>query len=279
MTNPDRPAGRSMEVVPSSVKQRAEEIGLAVLQPRRASDTDLAAALERIAPDIAVVVAYGQILPGPLLTIPRLGFVNLHFSLLPEYRGAAPVQQALIDGRSETGVSVMVISEGLDEGPVLASREEPIRASDTAGTLGERLAAGGAGLLAGALPAYASGALEPVEQDHERATYAPKLTPARARISWVEPRARICNLVRGTNPVPGAWTTLRGQRLKIHVVECAGDEAPALRPGGLAFTQLLHAGAGDGTLVVRSAQMAGKRPMSGAALARGLRPLPGERFD
>ncbi|CAN5650712.1 methionyl-tRNA formyltransferase [soil metagenome] len=279
VTNRDRAAGRGMELVASPVKRRAEEAGLEVLQPRSARDAGLMAALERIAPDVAVVVAYGQILPSPLLSIPRLGFVNLHFSLLPEYRGAAPVQQALIDGRSETGVSVIVLTGGMDEGPVLAAKRERIHPSDTAGTLGERLAIGGADLLVASLLAYASGSLEPVEQDHARATYAPKLTPERARISWKEPRSRIRNLVRATNPTPGAWTTLRGQRMKIHEVECAGQEAPALRPGELAYAGGLYAGAGDGARVVCSAQMAGKRPLSGPELARGLQPAPGEGFD
>jgi methionyl-tRNA formyltransferase len=280
VTNPDRPAGRGMKVVPSAVKQRAEQRGLLVLQPRRARDAELAEALERIAPDVAVVVAYGQILPAPLLAIPPLGFVNLHFSVLPEYRGAAPVQRAIIDGRDESGVSVMVLTEGMDEGPVLAARGEPIHPSDSAGTLGQRLALLGADLLVGVLPAYATGAIEPVEQDHERATYAPKLTSEEARIAWKEPCGHIRNLVRGTNPEPGAWTTLRGRRFRIHEVDCASEAAaPVLAPGELAFTELLYAGTGDGTLVVRTAQMAGKRPVSGAELARGLRPAPGEGFD
>ena len=169
VTNPDRPAGRGMRVTGSPVKQRAVAAGLEVLQPERPRDAALAAALQRIAPDVAVVVAYGKILPPALLAIPPLGFVNVHFSLLPAYRGAAPVQQALIDGRTETGVSLMVLTEGMDEGPVLAARPEPIYPSDTAGVLGDRLAAAGANLLVDTLPGYAAGAVTPVEQDHRNA--------------------------------------------------------------------------------------------------------------
>ena len=158
VTNPDRPAGRGMELRPSPVKERALRAGLEVLQPQRARDPEFHDALERLAPDVSTVVAYGKILPASLLEIPPLGFVNLHFSLLPEYRGAAPVQRAVMDGRSVSGISIMVLTEGMDEGPVLVTTEEPIRDDDTAGSLGDRLAAIGSGRLVDALVAYGAGA-------------------------------------------------------------------------------------------------------------------------
>ncbi|HEY7875038.1 MAG TPA: methionyl-tRNA formyltransferase, partial [Actinomycetota bacterium] len=164
VTNPDRPAGRGMKLQPSPVKRAALVAGLDVLQPASAKDPDLAGALESTAPDVAVVVAYGKILPAALLEIPRKGFVNVHFSLLPAYRGAAPVQRALMDGLDRTGVSIMVLTEGMDEGPVLATEEIAVAPEETAGEVGERLAALGAEALVSALPGYLSGDLMPEPQ-------------------------------------------------------------------------------------------------------------------
>lgn len=277
VTNPDRLAGRGMELRPSPVKRRALEAGLEVWQPERARDPELAAALERAAPDVGVVVAYGSILPGALLELPPKGFVNVHFSLLPRWRGAAPVQRAIIAGDEATGVSIMVLTEGMDEGPVLATEEVDIAPEDTAGTLGERLAETGAALLAKTLPDYVAGELEPVEQDHSKATYAPKLTTQEARIDWSAPARRIRDLVRGLNPEPGAWTTLRGARLKVfEVVEDRG--APPLAPGELRLAGGLVAGSGDVPVVIVDAQLATKRRMAGPELARGLRVTEGERL-
>ena len=277
VTNPDRPAGRGMELRPSPVKQRALEAGIEVWQPDRASAPDLARALAAAAPEVCVVVAYGRILPSALLELPPKGFVNLHFSLLPRWRGAAPVQRAIIAGDEVTGVSVMVLTEGLDEGPVLATEEVDIAPEDTAGSLGERLAEAGAALLLKTLPAYVAGELTPVEQDHSQATYAPKLTTEEARIDWSLPARRIRDLVRGLNPAPGAWTTLRGQRLKIfEVIEDKG--APPLAPGELRLAGGLVAGTGDAPVVIVDAQLATKRRLAGPELARGLRVIEGERL-
>jgi methionyl-tRNA formyltransferase len=276
VTNPDKPAGRGMDLRPSPVKEEALRAGVEVLQPPRARDPELEERLRAIAPDVAVVVAYGSILPGSLLEVPRLGFVNLHFSLLPAYRGAAPVQRALMDGVPVTGVSIMVLTEGMDEGPVLAVAEVPVEPRDTAGTLGARMAELGAPLLVETLRGYAAGEVQPREQDHGRATYAPKITTEEARVDWARPAEQIANLVRGLNPAPGAWTEWEGRRLKLWQVTPADDE---LEPGELrASGSALLAGTGTNALELADVQLAGKRRMSGGELARGLRLDAGARL-
>jgi methionyl-tRNA formyltransferase len=268
VTNPDKPAGRGMELRPSPVKQEALAGGLEVLQPARAREPELEQHLRAIAPDVAVVVAYGSILPKALLEVPRLGFVNLHFSLLPLYRGAAPVQRAVMEGAAVTGVSVMVLSEGMDEGPVLAMQEVEVRPDDTAGTLGERMAELGGPMLVEAIEGYAAGTIEPREQDHERATYAPKITPEEARIDWTRPAREIVDHVRGLNPAPGAWTEWSGRRLKVWGALPAGESLP---PGKLGGSGRLVAGTGTEAIELTDVQLAGKRRMPGEELARGLR--------
>jgi methionyl-tRNA formyltransferase len=277
VTNPDRPAGRGMKLQPSPVKRAAAEAGIEVLQPASAKGPELAAAMTSIAPDVAVVVAYGRILPGALLEIPPHGFVNVHFSLLPAYRGAAPVQRAVMDGLDTTGVSIMVLTEGMDEGPVLASESVPVGPDETAGEVGERLAVIGAGILVPALTAYVTGELAPVPQDDERATYAPKVTPEEARLDWSGRAETIANMVRGLNPAPGAWTMLGDERVKLWRARPSGDRG--LRPGELLAADALFAGTGAGAVVVEEAQVAGKKRMSGLEMARGLRLAPGAGFE
>jgi methionyl-tRNA formyltransferase len=264
---------------PSDVKIAAADAGLEIVQPESGRDPELEGWLRGKGPDVAVVVAYGYILPAGLLEVPRRGFVNVHFSLLPEYRGAAPVQHAIIDGRDITGVSVMVLTEGMDEGPVLGALQTHIDSEETAGELGDRLAHMGAGLLVETVEPYAAGSMEPTPQDHSLATYAPKITPERARVDWSKSAEAIQRLVRGLNPVPGAWTTLRGDRVKLHRVTLA-PEGPGLDPGELASGRAgLFAGTAYGALRVDSAQMRGRKRLSGEELARGLRLEPGERFE
>ena len=278
VTNPDRPAGRGMSSRPSAVKAAAQRAGLDVLQPERARDPALADRLEALRPDVATVVAYGSILPANLLAVPRLGFVNLHFSALPAYRGAAPVQRALIEGSTTTGVSVMVLTAGMDEGPVLACEEVAIDQDDTAGSLGARLARLGAPLLVSTLQGYASGAVVPRPQDHERATYAPKVTAAEAGIDWKRSAAEVRNLVRGCNPEPGAWTTLRHARVKVFAAALAPGPR-RLGPAAVEAGAELRVGCGDADLVLVEIQIAGRRRMAGGDAARGLRLQSGERFE
>lgn len=270
VTNPDRPKGRGYEVQPSPVKKAALEKGLTVWQPASARDPSFKTSLEELAPEACVVVAYGKILPGDLLGVPPRGFVNVHFSLLPAGRGAAPVQRAVMQGLDATGVSIMVLTEGMDEGPVLSRRAEEIRSDDTAGSVGERLAVSGADLLVATLEPYLAGRLQAEEQDHSAATYASKITTEEARIDWNESAHVIHDKIRGLNPAPGAWTTLRSQRLKIHRSSPAGTSEAA--PGRLVVTKTgLLAGTGDGDLEIIEAQLAGKRSMTGIEIARGQR--------
>ncbi|MGH3242390.1 MAG: methionyl-tRNA formyltransferase [Spirillospora sp.] len=277
VTNPDRPAGRGMELRPSPVKAVALEADVEVLQPDRARDPELAARLRTLGPEVATVVAYGKILPAELLSAPPRGFVNVHFSVLPGYRGAAPVQRALMDGVTETGVSIMVLTEGMDEGPVLAVETTAVSPEDTAGSVGGRLADIGAHLLVRTLPRYAEGALAPTEQDHGSATYAPKVSDDDARIDWALDAAKVRDAVRALNPVPGAWSTFREGRVKLWSVAIRSG-APAVPPGELRAGDELLAGTGGAPVAVLDVQVQGRRRMPGAALARGLRLQPGERF-
>jgi methionyl-tRNA formyltransferase len=278
VTVPDRPAGRGMELKPSPVKSAAIEAGLEVVQPAKARDPELRDWLVDRDPDVASVVAYGKILPASLLEIPRLGFVNVHFSILPAYRGAAPVQRAVMDGVEETGVSIMVLTEGMDEGPVLGVETTPVGPDDTAGEVGARLAELGGPLLVRSLAAYARGELTPAEQDHDAATYAPKVTPDDARIDWKKNATAIHDHVRGTNPAPGAWTSLGGERVKVHRTRLLGDDR-GLAPGEIDPNGRLVAGTGAGAIELAEVQMAGRVRMSGEELLRGLRVAPGMRFE
>jgi methionyl-tRNA formyltransferase len=278
VTNPDRPAGRKLEPKPPPVKVASLDAGLDVIQPEKARDPEFIDRIRDLTPDVAPVVAYGKILPASLLEIPSLGFVNVHFSLLPAYRGAAPVQRALMDGVKETGVSIIVLTEGMDEGPILAVEKTKVAPDESAGEVGERLAGLGAGLLVDSLQRYAAGELIPVEQDHARATYAPKIDSEQARIDWSQPAQKVRDLTRALDPGPGAWTTLRGRRIKVFRAHPSTD--PERSPGEIVWSEgRLSAGTGTHPVDLTQIQPAGKRRMSGDEMARGLRPAPGERFE
>lgn len=278
VTNPDRPAGRGLELRASPVKEATRAHDLRVEQPARARDPGFVEWLRAEGPDVGVVVAYGKILPLELLEVPPFGFVNVHFSLLPAYRGAAPVQRAVFNGDTETGVSIMVLTEGMDEGPVLARRTIPIEPTDTSRTMGDKLARAGAELLVPTLLGHVAGEIAPEEQDHAAATYAAKITNEEATIDWTWPASRIDRHVRALDPAPGSSTELRGKVLKVWGVGKPA-EAVDLQPGEIAVMGgELVVGTGDDALVMREVQPAGKRRMSGADLARGLRPSPGERL-
>lgn len=279
VTNPDRIAGRGLQPRPSPVKLAAEAAGLQVFQPTRARDPGLRERLREIAPEVACVVAYGKILPAELLTLPALGFVNAHFSLLPAYRGAAPVQWALINGDAMTGISIMVLTEGMDEGPLLATETAAIHPSDTAASLGERLANRAARLLVESVMRFAEGILTPVPQSTEGVSYAPKLTSGDARVDWSASAPAISHLIRGANPEPGAWTTFRGNRVKLLRALPLAEER-ALPPGRIRLgSDGLIVGCGGGNLLVTAAQLAGKRALRGAEFGRGLRLQQDDHFD
>jgi methionyl-tRNA formyltransferase len=257
-----------MKLTSSPVKSAAEELGIEVLQDRARSPELLRRVID-LAPDVAVVVAFGSILPTELLEAVPHGFVNLHFSLLPAYRGAAPVQRAIMAGEQVSGASIMELTEGMDEGPVIATREEPIAPDDTTATYGAKLADIGADMLVTVLPLYVEGAVEPSPQDDAKATYADKLSTEDARIDWSQPSDRIDALVRALDPEPGAWTTLNETRLKVFKVVPAGEED--LEPGRVIDTRAgLVVGTGDSAVLLEDVQPATKKRMRSSDLARGL---------
>jgi methionyl-tRNA formyltransferase len=277
VTNPDRPSGRGLTKRASPVKEVASAAGIEVIQPERARDPLFVEQIEELKPDIACVVAYGKLLPPNLLAVPPLGFVNAHFSLLPAYRGAAPVQWALIKGESVTGVSIMVLTEGMDEGPLLATEPVSVDPADSAATLGPRLADIAAPLLVESMTGYAGGRLTPSPQPAEGVSFAPKLTARDVRVDWSRTASDVHNLIRGANPEPGAWTTFRERRMKI--LE-ASPSAGHLPEGHVELGHDgLHVGCGDGVLLVTKAQLQGKRALSGAELGRGLHLGGGDHFE
>ncbi|MFN2593911.1 MAG: methionyl-tRNA formyltransferase, partial [Actinomycetota bacterium] len=245
-------------------------------QPASAKTPEFAATLEELDPEVAAVVAYGKILPAAVLDIPRFGFVNLHFSLLPEYRGAAPVQRAVMEGKKTTGASTMLLTEGMDEGPVLGSIEVEIEPDESASELGQRLAVAGAPLLVESVTGYVAGSIQPVEQDDARATYAAKITDEEAHLDWQRSVEELSCFVRGLDPSPGAWTILGGRRLRIFNLSPADAD---LASGEVAAAKNLLVGCGDGSAVIDEAQLQGKRRMTGRELANGLHLSPGERVE
>lgn len=278
VTRPDAPAGRGRRLVASPVAERAAEAGIEVLKPVRPRDEDFLARLREIAPDCCPVVAYGALLPKVALDIPANGWVNLHFSLLPAWRGAAPVQHALMAGDEMTGASTFQIEEGLDSGPVYGVVTEEVRPTDTSGDLLTRLAFAGAGLLAATMDGIEDGTLKAVPQPDEGVTLAPKITVEDARVDWAAPALRVDRVVRGCTPAPGAWTLFRGERLKLVQVKPV-PERTDLAPGEIAAGKKnLYVGTGSHAVELLWVQAQGKKPMSGADWARGARLAAGERL-
>jgi methionyl-tRNA formyltransferase len=277
VTQPDRPQGRGRRIAYSPVKQVALAHDLYLLQPGRASDPQFLAALKSLAPQVIVVAAYGQILRPALLAIPPSGCVNVHASLLPKYRGAAPINWALIRGERVTGVTIMLIDETLDTGPILLQSELAIDPSDDAGTLQERLAVCGAETLVRALHGVESSALTPMPQDHARATYAPKLQKEAGMIVWDRSADDLANLIRGVTPWPGAVTTHHGKLLRIwRATPMPMSEAGT--PGRVATIDTLGAWVetGEGALVLVEVQPASGRRMAATAYVRGHGLRPGD---
>ena len=275
VTRPDAPVGRGRRLQASPVAARAGELGLEILRPQRPREPDFLARLRELAPDCCPVVAYGALVPQAALDIPRYGWVNLHFSLLPAWRGAAPVQHAVLAGDEVTGASTFQIVEALDAGPTYAMISEPIGPTDTSGDLLRRLAERGARLLVDTLDGIADGSLGPAPQPADGITLAPKITVADGQIAWSRPAVELDRLIRGCNPDPGAWTTFRGDRFKINSARPQG--ATGLAPGDLAVDRRsVRVGTGVGELVLGEVQPPGKRPMDAAAWARGVRFETGE---
>jgi methionyl-tRNA formyltransferase len=276
VTRPDAPAGRGRTLTPSPVARAALDAGLEVLRPPGPRDPDFHARLAELAPDCCPVVAYGGLLPESILAIPTHGWINLHFSLLPAWRGAAPVQHAVIAGDEITGASTFRIVKELDAGPVFGMLTETIRPDDTAGALLERLSVAGAGLLLATLDGIEQGRLEARPQSADGVSLAPKITVADARIDWSAPAMRLDRLVRGCTPNPAAWTLRGADRLRIGPVVLRPDRRD-LKPGAvLVGRQEVLVGTATHAVRLGEVTAPGKRPMPAADWARGARLESGE---
>lgn len=278
LTRADAPFGRGRKLRPSPVKELALEAGVPVLTPDTLREDAVQQQLRELAPDVAPVVAYGNLIPQGALDIPRQGWVNLHFSLLPAWRGAAPAQRSVLAGQRETGMSVFRIEKGLDTGDILTTARTTIGEFETAGELLERMAKDGAAVLLAALDALEQGTADFTAQDDARATHAAKLTTAEAEIDWSLSAEQVSAHIRGMSPHPGAWTLLDGARAKVLGLEPAPEHAP-LDPGRIEATKRqVLVGTGTEPLALSTIAPAGKRPMRAADWARGAALPEGARF-
>jgi len=282
VTNPPRPAGRGSQLTPTAVADAARTLDLPLLEVDRIRDGEGFAALDLLEPDAIVVVAYGEILTPDVLDIPRLGAVNVHFSLLPRWRGAAPVQRAILEGDEVTGVTVMLMDEGMDTGPVLATVEAVIEAEEDAGSLGARLAEIGSPLLVETLRGLDGGTVTPSSQDHSAATYAPKILPEERTIHWDEPADHIVRRIRSLAPDPGAVTTFREGRLKVLVARAIDEWERTVDPSVPGVVERWERDplvrAWPGLVELLEVAPAGRKRMSGEDWARGAKIQPGERL-
>jgi len=279
VTRPDAPAGRGRRLLRSPAGAWADERGIEVLTPQRPREPEFQERLRQIAPDCVPVVAYGALVPPAALEVPKHGWVNLHFSLLPAWRGAAPVQHAVLHGDEVTGASVFELEAGLDTGPVYGTLTEEIRPTDTSGDLLGRLAVSGAGLLVAVLDAIEAGTAAARAQPADGVSLAPKITVEDARIRWGDPAFAVDRRIRACTPAPGAWTTLRDERLKLGPVRPLADAA-ALAPGELLVERSrVLVGTATTPVLLGEVRAAGKKPMSASDWARGLRLNPGETLS
>lgn len=280
VTQPDKPKGRDLKLSPTPVGGLAEMLGLPTHKPRRARDPEFLSLVQSLRPDLIVVVAYGQILPQALLDVPPHGCLNVHTSILPKYRGAAPIQWAIVDGEAETGVSIMKMDAGLDTGPVVAEARTPIADEDDSQKLHDRLAEMGADLLIKTIPDFAAGRIQPVPQPAAGATYARKIAKEDGRIDWSRPARAIFNQVRGFNPWPGAFAfvELAGRQRLFKVWRAKATDSRGGKPGEVvaASGDELVVACGEGALALIEVQLEGTRRMpvreflSGHSLARGV---------
>jgi methionyl-tRNA formyltransferase len=282
LSQPDRPAGRGRALSPSPVKRRAQALGLQVLQPASLRDPAALEALVALAPDVLVVVAYGLLLPPAVLAVPRLGCINVHASLLPRWRGAAPIQRAILAGDEETGVAIMRMDPGLDTGPVYAVRRVPIGARDTTPTLAQRLAVEGADLLVATLAAVEGGRALAAPQASDGASYADKLEKSEAPLNWHFDAAELDRRIRAFVPWPMAETRWRGNPLKVHAAEPLEPvAAPGAPPGTIvaAGAAGIDVATGAGVLRLTRVQRPGRKVVEAAEFARGATALAGARFE
>jgi methionyl-tRNA formyltransferase len=274
VTQPDRPKGRKKVLTPPPLKEAALQFGLPVFQPERMRRAEAVAELAAWKPDLIVTAAYGQILPKAVLDLPRLGCINVHGSLLPKYRGGAPIQRAIMNGEKITGVTIMYMAEGLDTGDMISHVEVPITDKDTSGTLFEKLSAAGAELLGRTLPSVVDGTANAVPQAESEATYAPNLSREDEKIGWERSAVELNNQVRGLVPMAGAFTFLDGEVFKVWACRKSGQNGGGAIPGTVveAGPKGLHVQTGDGTLELLDIQPAGKKAMAAAEWLKG-RPL------
>ena len=272
VTRPDARTGRGRQLAASPVAELAHSVGLEVLKPGHPRDPEFLAALTALAPDACPVVAYGALVPRPVLDVPVHGWVNLHFSLLPAWRGAAPVQHAVLAGDDVTGATTFLLEEGLDTGPTFGLVTETIRPTDTSGDVLARLAVSGADLLVRTLDGIEDGTLIPRPQPADGVSLAPKLNPEDALVDWAVPALRIDRQVRACTPAPGAWTTFRGERLRLGPVRPAPGDVD-LAPGELLVSKAdVRVGTGSYAVVLGDVVPQGKKAMDAASWARGVRP-------
>jgi len=274
IAQPDRPSGRGRKLTPPPTKQLAERLGIPVLQPSRIRTDEFIQELKKLNPDLICVVAYGKILPKAVLDLPRLGCVNVHASLLPEYRGAAPINWAIACGEKVTGVTTMMMDEGMDTGDILLKREIPIDEEDTGETLSGKLSQLGAKLLIETIELLKKRELRPQKQDESRATYAPLLKKEDGKIDWGRPAVEIENQVRGMLPWPGAFTTLDGKLLKVYKVRVSDG---AGKPGVVieSNTGTIRVGTGEGTVDIQELQIEGGKRLDSKAFLAGRKINPG----
>lgn len=276
-TRRDKPVGRKQILTAPPVKEVALQHGTPVFQPRTLRDGGEDENIRALAPELIVVVAYGCILPASVLSIPKYGCINLHVSLLPKYRGSAPVQWSVLNGDAETGVSIMQMDEGLDTGDVLCCEKIAIDPEETSGELFDRVTAVGARVLCETVPAIAAGSLTAVPQKHEEATLAPMLSKEMAQFEWTQTAEHIHNWVRGMNPWPGAWfVTSAGKKVKV--MECRTTDAESAAPGTVLATKPLTIACGQGAVQLLRVVPEGSKPMDGSAFAAGLRLKTGDHL-
>ncbi len=273
VAQPDRPAGRGMRVQIPAVAAKGEELGLCVMQPSKIRDETFLRSIADVQPDVGIVVAYGKILPTPLLEIPRFGFLNVHASILPKYRGAAPIQRAIEAGDSVTGVTIMRVEPELDSGPVFGGEEMPIGKDERLPSLSERLAESGARALVRVLADLERGTAVATPQDHARATYAPKIEKEEGRITFEEPAATIYNKFRAFDPWPGIFFESNGETIKITEMQPSGQEGP--RRQILSIDQTVGVGTAEGSIRLIELQRSGKPRAAAGDIARGLGWRPG----
>lgn len=283
VTQPDRPKGRKRVLTPPPVKEAALELGIPVLQPEKMRSAEAVEQIAAYKPDLIITAAYGQILPKAVLELPKLGCINVHGSLLPKYRGGAPIQRSIINGEEETGVTIMYMAEGLDTGDMISSVVLPITEEDTSGTMFEKLSIAGAELLLETLPKLIAGEIKAVPQNNDLATYAPNLTREDERIDWQSSARQIFNQIRGLSPMAGAFTYLNGEVFKVWEATVSKEQVGDGKQASGAILQATSEGilvqTGEGQLILKQVQPAGKRMMKVADWIQGARSIVGQVFE